>query len=651
MAQGGAITLRELVRERLFTVPDYQRPYAWGEKQLRDLREDIDLMGSQGRHYTGTIVLARRPSLPSHVDPDSLTEWEVVDGQQRLTTLFLLVSRIIRRLRALSNPQAQEVADALDADFGPVTVAHAARPRLHLAGDLKDYWRWAILEERGTALLAETTGHTLLRDAATYFDAWLDDLAQEDEQSTLHVLADLATRTADGLELLVYETDSSADVGVLFESLNDRGRNLTELELIKNYLLYLARLLDEPTRSDLATFINGSWSRMHKNFAAAPALTEDSVLRAHWAITQNSDQFDGARSIKAAYPRGAYVAEQTRLGGTTGAAVADPLARLHDHITEYVTTLEQCTLFARELHDRDSRFVGFTSVSRAHALAVNERLRHTSYGMVRFFPLLFAARMTHPHDGDLYTDLLELCETYVVRIFLLTRWRTHTGRSSLRRLGRRIVSEQLSPEGVRGAMVGLIRYYADDDRVRSSLEQPTNWYELAGHKFLLYEYERHLLRDGASMKPWESFVDNRYRETTEHVLPQTPRTGSRWRDLFPDKKEREQLTHSLGNLVLTLDNSRYSNKEWEDKRGTSDAPSDAACYYNGSLAQERQIARDFAVWDPDAVRRRQAILNAWIIDRWALPAAELAGIDEAELDADTVTDEVVAARLAEEEDQ
>jgi hypothetical protein len=106
----------------------------------------------------------------------------------------------------------------------------------------------------------------------------------------------------------------------------------------------------------------------------------------------------------------------------------------------------------------------------------------------------------------------------------------------------------------------------------------------------------------------------------------------------------------LGNLVLTLDNARYSNKEYTDKRGVADAPSDVACYYNGSLEQERQLARDFQTWGPEDLRRRQATLTQWIVGCWPLPQPETTTLNEREIDEDTVADEVIALRTPDEEE-
>ncbi|MBA2694963.1 MAG: DUF262 domain-containing protein, partial [Actinobacteria bacterium] len=88
MANQQEMTLQSIAGERLFEVPDYQRPYAWETKQLQDLWDDLDLM-SLGRHYAGTLVLRQHEGEPLLTSSGtSLTVSDVVDGQQRLTTCF-----------------------------------------------------------------------------------------------------------------------------------------------------------------------------------------------------------------------------------------------------------------------------------------------------------------------------------------------------------------------------------------------------------------------------------------------------------------------------------------------------------------------------------------------------------------------------------
>ena len=104
--------------------------------------------------------------------------------------------------------------------------------------------------------------------------------------------------------------DNDSDVGAIFETLNQRGKELTELEKTKNYLLYLANLLDDGPRQQLAADINESWRTIFANLGSAqlgPA-HEDQLLRAHWLATQDPRQreWEKIRSVKKQFHRSKY---------------------------------------------------------------------------------------------------------------------------------------------------------------------------------------------------------------------------------------------------------------------------------------------------------------------------------------------------------
>src|SRR4051794_14473131 len=137
MAHSGEITLPKVVQGRLLEVADYQRPYAWEHKQLEDLWEDLDLLG-KGHHYAGTLVIKdmQQPELLA-ADGDALTRFEVVDGQQRLTTCLLLLDRIRRSLEKADSEGAAEVAGRLRSTYGLLKVGGVDVPRLALGTDLQ----------------------------------------------------------------------------------------------------------------------------------------------------------------------------------------------------------------------------------------------------------------------------------------------------------------------------------------------------------------------------------------------------------------------------------------------------------------------------------------------------------------------------------
>src|SRR3989304_3025734 len=94
------LTIEEIFSGRLLYVPSYQRGYPWEDRQLSEFLEDLEFLGDDKEHYTGTLVLHKEDQSTSIMDKEgkSYTPCNVVDGQQRLTTVVLLLDAISREI-------------------------------------------------------------------------------------------------------------------------------------------------------------------------------------------------------------------------------------------------------------------------------------------------------------------------------------------------------------------------------------------------------------------------------------------------------------------------------------------------------------------------------------------------------------------------
>lgn len=525
-----------LLSSRLLDVPDYQRGYAWETTQLEEFWEDLELISEQGRHYTGTVVL--RELGTSVLDEDRevrLDHYHVVDGQQRITTCTLLLDRIYDRLDSMGD---DEVPSARRRMLTAV-VSGVKRPKLQLGPDLSDFWHQVILEGNpnveGARLAAQ---HRLLR-AADYFEARLEQRREDlaDGKAYRSWLRRLAGKITGSLQFTLYFVDDESEVGVIFETLNQRGKDLSELEKTKNYLLYLASKLDEGPRVALSSIINDSWKTIFTNLGAAQlgASHEDQLLRAHWLATQNPrpSEWLKAKSVKQRFHRRAYV---------------DNKALLFTEVRDYARSLRDASLAYRDVvTENQESFAAYGSDAPAVRRA-SRQMRQA--GVVAIFaPLLIAARLRFPTDGRTYAALVDLCERYSVRVFLIGERRGNAGAARLYSLAHRL-HHGADLTSVMDSVSERIRYFAGDDAVREELLNTTrNWYAKTGHKYFLYQYELHLLGGAAPVLSFEHFTRGEFKaSTTEHILPQTP-SGSCWRVFTP--KNRQLYTHSLGNLVLT----------------------------------------------------------------------------------------------------
>ena len=496
------LRLPQVVSDRLLEIPDYQRPYAWREKQLDDLWEDIDLLGVDGSHYAGTLVLRDLVEGPGDAGPTrvaddgtTLRRSEVVDGQQRLTTCVILLERIRQRLLHLAAngiPNAAEMADRLRSTYGMAVIDGAQVPRLRLGADLNQYWVEHVLNDSTFAGPTLLPGQRRLTAAVEFFDAKLDGLAADSPAADEFTrLKELQRRVTAGLGFLVYEVGSAADVGVIFETLNERGRSLTDLEKTKNYLLYLARSIRDGRGEHLAEFINRSWGVIFTNLAKESGDADGQLLRAHWLATQDPDRSAWKRiaSIKDRFDRSNYVSGETRIVPRARAHEDEASAwdQLVDDVTDYVATLRDCSYFLADMYNPAAGYERFDD-HREEVQARNAALQRSGVTAL-YRPLLFAARLAHPADGRLYADLLDISERYSARVFVIEQRRANAGEPRLLRLAHDLY-RGADPQHIVREVAATLWRYAPDDRVRTTLESTTvNWYWRRGHKYFLYEYE------------------------------------------------------------------------------------------------------------------------------------------------------------------
>jgi hypothetical protein len=207
MPQNQEVRLPAVVADRLLEIADYQRPYAWERKQLEDLWEDIDLMGSGGTHYAGTLVLRAVTVAGGHIqesmgdDGTLLQHYEVVDGQQRLITCFILLDRVRRRLLTLGGAgieTAGAMARRIQENYGTVSVDKAQVPKLRLGSGLNGYWMSVILGEDAYVGPPLVAGQERLKEAAAFFDAKLDTLTANGRSRRAVRPAQRATETRHG---------------------------------------------------------------------------------------------------------------------------------------------------------------------------------------------------------------------------------------------------------------------------------------------------------------------------------------------------------------------------------------------------------------------------------------------------------------------
>jgi len=159
-------TIQKVFADKLLRVPDYQRGYAWDKRQLQDLIEDLEVLQKNKEHYTGTLVLHLDETRKQIIDQEGnmLQIYDVVDGQQRLTTLAILLHCISKELR--SNLNKEVFADGIRKNYIKIIdMENQEKARLTLNKDCHDFFVKNIISEKATIGGAVIKSHERLVQA------------------------------------------------------------------------------------------------------------------------------------------------------------------------------------------------------------------------------------------------------------------------------------------------------------------------------------------------------------------------------------------------------------------------------------------------------------------------------------------------------
>lgn len=270
------LTIEQIFENRLFAVPDYQRGYSWEKKHLGDLIHDIERIGDKNfKHYTGTLVFYWN---------DKLGRYEIVDGQQRLTTLIILLEVIYEQ-----DPSKYK---SLKHQF----IYREKHYVLETNEETKTFFRDATLGQK-KGLPIEFQSLENLANAKIILTEWV----VKNRESIDQILKTVRTK----LGFLCFSPPEQDEIGIMFEVINNRGKSLSELEKIKNYFIYYASI---HRWNQLREQVNTSWGRILKSLNRAQVNTqdeEDAFLRNCFILfysTNKSKSWNVYDEIKKYYP-------------------------------------------------------------------------------------------------------------------------------------------------------------------------------------------------------------------------------------------------------------------------------------------------------------------------------------------------------------
>lgn len=318
-----------LLNEKL-KVPIYQRPYSWKDEQVRQLLEDIarakkrQRKGATSNYFLGSIVVIPRQ------ESDRI---EIVDGQQRLATTSIIITAIRDWHKSINDSAAvSEYEKYLQWMDLKTRLWH---PRLSLNETDNECYRKCILREPNSRKIDKTqfkdTSHKRLLRAYTIARSYFENIAKQGtRQDTLDEFAEWIDYLRYNAQVIQVTVDNDAEAFTVFESLNDRGLDLTEADLLKNYLFGLAG----PDNLDT---VRREWSEM--NGAIKTTGSKDRTvdfIRQFWGskygIIRRSDLFADIRAEIFDAAKGVALAKDLSESAVTYSAILNTDHNLWDSL-------------------------------------------------------------------------------------------------------------------------------------------------------------------------------------------------------------------------------------------------------------------------------------------------------------------------------
>ncbi len=606
-----------------FRIPDYQRGYAWrafNKKQLKaefkELWEDILRVFYSGSdyqsHYTGMLALQEMsPAQKAKEHLSTLNAFDVVDGQQRLTSIVIILESI--RWYLIKCGIVEQSMFAIDESLGIYRFDYSEDRGPYESRFFCEY----IYNNRFPAIVQMDAYLRDIQDAKVFMD---EELKKFSESQVLAIKDVILNK----LIFNIYFVSKEFDVRVTFETMNNRGKKLSNLELLKNRLMYLTSFV-KGYEDPLKQLISQRWKEIYDNVSFDEENErDDEYLQAHWNIYK---PFVKGRSER--YKEELLEEEFSLDNGEFYPYIKNgDYVRAKDHIVKYVESLAKYSTSWRIIHnpldssnrqpdtekkalDKLNRIVSMQYVKpTVMAVCGEDDMAVTSSKKVEFYEALeialFIVRVMGLNSDNTFSDVCTKAH------FLLEPGNKLQKMDDLIAACRNI-EDCYNVNRIKEA----IRKLGDNLNKYSKREQL--FYKWPGIEYVLYEYEADLsLRTTYNVTEqlkW-NMID---KKSIEHILPQDPSNGY-WQISLrnindPSGNEIKRLQNSIGNLLLlsNKENSAVKNYSFKTKKDSS-VNSRHYSYRFGTRAAQKVAEKD--VWTPYEIHEREKELFTFIFNNW-----------------------------------
>lgn len=577
--QHGPITLFTLFDgTKVFHIPHYQRAYAWGKEQLKEFADDFENQVPGKGYFFGTILFREVPK-DGHFEII-----EIVDGQQRITTLMIYLKLILDCLKA-ANQDVELQANTY--------IRYGGRYKLHVLNEDNVFFENYVLQHNDGKSMIRTPSQRRLLDAHNF----LEERVKKYSVDTLNELLAKIEQTI----VLTYSVNDNAEATLIFEMTNDRGKRLTNLERTKSFLMHKTYLASSDPEHDLQR-IQQNFVEIYRDFEKIQdkGVGEDNILQYHFIA---HEQWWSNNTVK----------QYTQYVDLVKTRINERFFKPnHDDTIDYILR------YTKELRE---------SYAAMHELLMNPG----EYNLLdlwatgrptTFYPLLIKAyKLDTSPDKEQFKRVVRLSEIIAFRVWGIRRRRSDTGRDWLYAQARDFKGDF---DALISTLCNMVFQYCSDSDFRNYLSRPSLYKETypSDLRYLFWKYENHLRRTEtpafADMS-YENFLpaERRLRYSIEHIAPQNPKEAKVVIDtqILPAMTEdfARNYLHSLGNLTFDpmAANSSKGNNPVDEK--------DQKYFRKAPLKTQNELS-DFldqvAQWNTNSIKSRADKIIKFALGYW-----------------------------------
>ena len=545
----------KLIKDYQLNVPTYQRPYAWEEKNIKDLFDDISsaISANEEEYFLGTIVLSEQ---------ENLDHLEIVDGQQRITSLIIFLSAIKDFFRENNeNERANSIEQDFLSNFDMETSEKL--PKIKLGNQDEAFFRSFIVDNNQDTQTTKDS-HERIKQTKELSKQQVKKLAEL--SSDLDILLNWISFIKEKLKVVYIIVSSKANAFTIFETLNDRGLELAQVDLLKNYLYSKS--------GDRISEVQNLWIEMTSQIEVAE--NENLILeyiKHHW-----SSQYGLTREKN----RELYNDIRSKVKNKSNAV-------------NFVNGLrEDADLYLAIINHSNPYWRDYPSKTKEYVETLN------FFNLKQFRPLLLAI-LKKFNDKKEVEKSLKLIVSWLVRNLIIGSLGGGTLEKKYAEKAKEIFEGQIST--ARALKDSLLSIIPSDDDFKDGFVFAKSGTE---------KYARYYLRAIENQKKGEMSPEllvnsNPDAVNLEHILPKNP--DDNWSEF--SEEQRNSLKNRLGNLTLlrTRINSKEGNSSFNNKKEV---------FQESELWITKMIAKEYDSWTENNITDRQKKLAEIAIEVWSL---------------------------------